>query len=99
MTKIQAGTWQPFALEFESGSITEITGFDVFDSIKCEVWSGNYPVSECPLTIESNLLSGEISSEQTENMFGQIFMRLTFVYAGKPIIQKFPLDLYVDKIL
>lgn len=97
--KIQPGTWQPIALQFVAGSITEIISFNDFDSIKCEVWTGNFPVSEIALTVTGDLLSGEISEAQTANMYGQIFMRLTFVFEGKAIIQKFPLDLFVDKIL
>lgn len=93
--KQTSGTTIPFTLEFEAGSIPEITGFDVFDSVKLEAWTANYPINELPITLNSTTITGELSSEMTEKMFGYVEMKLTCKAGEKNYVNKFNTEIYI----
>ena len=94
--KQTSGTTIPFTLEFEAGSIPEITGFDVFDSVKLEAWTANYPINELPITLTPTTITGELSSEMTSKMFGFVEMRLTCKAGAKEYKTKFNTEIYIE---
>ena len=69
----------PFALNFKTGSDLSITDFSVFDSVKIEVKCVNYPTFEIEnIDIKPLQIKGNISNEITSQLFGNLFLILTF---------------------
>lgn len=86
-----------FALTFVQGTDLNITSFLSFDSIECEAWTSNYPVNKITLTVYADTLTGVIAHDMTNQMFGNVFMLLSFTYGGRVYKQKFALNIFIDK--
>ncbi len=97
MIKRQQGEDIPFILNFQAGTNTEIIGFNSFSSITCDVWTANYPISIIALTVTPTQLQGNISELLTAQMFGQIWMLLTFQYGTLTFKKKIALEIYIDQ--
>jgi hypothetical protein len=99
MIKRQQGEDIPFTLTFEQGTDLDITSFEDFDTITCEVWTSNYPINAIELTVTPTTLTGVIDDTMTANMFGNIFMLLTFVVGTLTYKKKVSLNIFIDKKL
>ena len=74
----------PFALNFKTGSDLTITDFSVFDSIKIEVKCVNYPTFEIEgIDVQPLQIKGNIPNATTSQLFGNLFIMLTFTKGEK----------------
>ena len=97
--KRQQGEDIPFTLTFSQGTDLDITSFSDFDTITCDVWTSNYPVNAITLTVTPTTLSGVIDDTMTVNMFGVVFMLLTFTVGTLTYKKKVSLNIFIDKKL
>ena len=97
MRKIYQGESVRFQLNFQTGTDLTITDFTVFDSIKVEVQTVNYPIQEIDVDVESLSIKGIIPTTVTSNLFGNVFMFLTFTKGTEVWKNKVATELYIDK--
>ena len=97
MKKIYQGESVRFQLNFQSGSDLTITDFSVFDSIKVEVQTVNYPIQEVAVEVEALTIKGIIPTSGTANLFGNVFVFLTFTKGAEVWKNKVTTELYIDK--
>ena len=97
MRKIYQGESVRFQLNFQSGTDLTITDFTVFDSVKVEVQTVNYPIKEIDVEVEALTINGVIPTTVTTNLFGNVFMFLTFKKGVEVWKNKVTTDLYIDK--
>ena len=97
MKKIYQGESVRFQLNFQSGTDLTITDFSVFDSIKVEVQTVNYPIQEVAVEVEALTIKGVIPTAVTANLFGNVFVFLTFTKGTKKKKNKVATELYIDK--
>ena len=74
-----------------------ITDFTAFDSIKVEVQTVNYPIQEIDVDVEALTIKGVIPTEVTANLFGNVFVFLTFTKGAEVWKNKVTTGLYIDK--
>ena len=97
MKKIYQGESVRFQLNFQSGTDLSITDFTAFDSIKVEVQTVNYPIQEIDVEVEALTIKGVIPAEVTANLFGNVFVFLTFKKGVEVWKNKVTTELYIDK--
>ena len=97
MKKIYQGESVRFQLNFQSGTDLTITDFTAFDSIKVEVQTVNYPIQEIDVEVEALTITGVIPAEVTANLFGNVFVFLTFKKGTEVWKNKVTTELYIDK--
>ena len=97
MRKIYQGESVRFQLNFQSGTDLSITDFTAFDNIKIEVQTVNYPIQEIDVEVEALTINGVISAEVTDNLFGNVFIFLTFTKGVEVWKNKVATELYIDK--
>ena len=97
MRKIYQGESVRFQLNFQTGTDLTITDFTAFDSIKVEVQTVNYPIQEIDVDVESLSIKGIIPTTVTSNLFGNVFMFLTFTKGTEVWKNKVATELYIDK--
>ena len=97
MRKIYQGESVRFQLNFQTGTDLTITDFTVFDSVKLEVQTVNYPIQEIDVDVESLSIKGIIPTTVTSNLFGNVFMFLTFTKGTEVWKNKVATELYIDK--
>ena len=97
MKKIYQGESVRFQLNFQSGTDLTITDFTVFDSIKVEVQTVNYPIQEIDVEVEALTIKGVIPTTVTSNLFGNVFVFLTFTKGAEVWKNKVATELYIDK--
>ena len=97
MRKIYQGESVRFQLNFQNGTDLSITDFTAFDSIKVEVQTVNYPIQEIDVEVEALTINGVISAEVTDNLFGNVFIFLTFTKGVEVWKNKVATELYIDK--
>ena len=97
MRKIYQGESVRFQLNFQSGTDLSITDFTVFDTIKVEVQTVNYPIQEIDVEVEALTINGIIPTNVTANLFGNVFMFLTFTKGLEVWKNKVATELYIDK--
>ena len=97
MRKIYQGESVRFQLNFQSGTDLTITDFTVFDSIKVEVQTVNYPTQEIDVDVEALTINGVIPTNVTSNLFGNVFIFLTFIKGVEVWKNKVTTELYIDK--
>ena len=97
MRKIYQGESIRFQLNFQSGTDLSITDFTAFDSIKVEVQTVNYPIQEIDVEVEAFTITGVIPAEVTANLFGNVFVFLTFKKGVEVWKNKVATELYIDK--
>ena len=97
MRKIYQGESVRFQLNFQSGTDLTITDFTVFDSVKVEVQTVNYPIKEIDVEVEALTINGVIPTTVTTNLFGNVFMFLTFKKGVEVWKNKVTTELYIDK--
>ena len=64
MRRIYQGESVRFQLNFQSGTDLTITDFSVFDSIKVEMQTVNYPIQEVEVEVEPLTIKGVIPQLQ-----------------------------------
>ena len=97
MRKIYQGESVRFQLNFQSGTDLSITDFTVFDTIKVEVQTVNYPIQEIDVEVETLKITGVIPTTVTANLFGNVFIFLTFTKGAEVWKNKVTTELYIDK--
>ena len=97
MRKIYQGESVRFQLNFQSGTDLSITDFTAFDNIKVEVQTVNYPIQEIDVEVEALTINGIIPAEVTANLFGNVFVFLTFTKGVEIWKNKVATELYIDK--
>ena len=97
MRKIYQGESVRFQLNFQSGTDLTITGFTDFDSVKVEVQTVNYPIQEIDVDVEPLAIKGIIPTNVTSNLFGSVFVFLTFTKGAEVWKNKVATELYIDK--
>ena len=97
MRKIYQGESVRFQLNFQSGTDLTITDFTVFDSIKVEVQTVNYPIQKIDVEVEALTITGVIPTTVTANLFGNVFIFLTFKKGVEVWKNKVTTELYIDK--
>ena len=97
MRKIYQGESVRFQLNFQSGTDLTITDFTVFDSIKVEIQTVNYPIQEIAVEVEALTIKSVIPTNVTESLFGNVFIFLTFTKGAEVWKNKVATDLYIDK--
>ena len=97
MRKIYQGESVRFQLNFQSGTDLSITDFTVFDTIKVEVQTVNYPIQEIDVEVEALTITGVIPTTVTTNLFGNVFIFLTFTKGVEVWKNKVATELYIDK--
>ena len=97
MRKIYQGESIRFQLNFQSGTDLSITDFTAFDSIKVEVQTVNYPIKEIDVDVEALTITGVIPTNVTANLFGNVFIFLTFTKGLEVWKNKVTTELYIDK--
>ena len=97
MKKIYQGESVRFQLNFQSGTDLSITDFTAFDSVKVEVQTVNYPIQEIDVEVEALTIKGIIPAEVTANLFGNVFVFLTFKKGVEVWKNKVATELYIDK--
>ena len=97
MRKIYQGESVRFQLNFQTGTDLTITDFTAFDSIKVEVQTANYPIQEIGVEVEALTINGVIPTTVTANLFGNVFMFLTFTKGTEVWKNKVATELYIDK--
>ena len=97
MRKIYQGESVRFQLNFQTGTDLTITDFTAFDSIKVEVQTVNYPIQEIDVNIEPLTIKGIIPTTVTSNLFGNVFVFLTFTKGTEVWKNKVSTELYIDK--
>ena len=97
MRKIYQGESVRFQLNFQSGTDLTITDFTVFDTIKVEVQTVNYPIQEIDVEVEPLTINGIIPTTVTESLFGNVFIFLTFTKGVEVWKNKVATELYIDK--
>lgn len=97
MRKIYQGESVRFQLNFQSGTDLTITDFTAFDSVKVEVQTVNYPIQEIEVEVETLTITGVIPTTVTANLFGNVFIFLTFTKGVEVWKNKVATELYIDK--
>ena len=97
MRKIYQGESVRFQLNFQSGTDLTITDFTAFDSVKVEVQTVNYPIQEIDVEVEPLTITGVIPTTVTANLFGNVFIFLTFTKGLEVWKNKVTTELYIDK--
>lgn len=97
MKKIYQGESVRFQLNFQSGTDLSITDFTVFDNIKVEVQTVNYPIQEIDVEVEALTIKGVIPTTVTTKLFGNVFVFLTFTKGAEVWKNKVATELYIDK--
>ena len=97
MRKIYQGESVRFKLNFQSGTDLTITDFTAFDSIKVEVQTVNYPIQEVEVDVYAFAIKGIIPTTVTANLFGNVFIFLTFTKGAEVWKNKVTTELYIDK--
>ena len=97
MRKIYQGESVRFQLNFQRGTDLAITDFTAFDTIKVEVQTVNYPIKEINVEVEALTINGVIPTNVTSNLFGNVFMFLTFTKGTEVWKNKVTTELYIDK--
>ena len=97
MRKIYQGESVRFQLNFQSGTDLTITDFTAFDTIKVEVQTVNYPIQEVVVEVEALAIKGIIPTTVTANLFGNVFVFLTFKKGVEVWKNKVATELYIDK--
>ena len=97
MRKIYQGESIRFHLNFQSGTDLTITDFTAFDNIKVEVQTVNYPIKEIDVEVEALRIKGVIPTTVTSNLFGNVFIFLTFTKGVEVWKNKVTTELYIDK--
>ena len=97
MRKIYQGESVRFQLNFQNGTDLTITDFTVFDSVKVEVQTVNYPIQEIDVEVETLKITGVIPTNVTESLFGNVFIFLTFTKGIEVWKNKVTTELYIDK--
>ena len=97
MKKIYQGESVRFQLNFQSGTDLSITDFTAFDTIKVEVQTVNYPIQEIDVEVEALTIKGVIPTTVTANLFGNVFIFLTFKKGLEVWKNKVATELYIDK--
>ena len=97
MRKIYQGESVRVQLNFQSGTDLTITDFTVFDSIKVEVQTVNYPIQEIDVEVEALTINGVIPTNVTANLFGNVFIFLTFTKGTEVWKNKVTTELYINK--
>ena len=97
MKKIYQGESVRFQLNFQSGTDLTITDFTVFDNIKVEVQTVNYPIQEVEVEVDALTIKGVIPTSVTANLFGNVFVFLTFTKGTEVWKNKVTTELYIDK--
>ena len=97
MRRIYQGESVRFQLNFQSGTDLTITDFTAFDSVKVEVHTVNYPIQEIDVDVEALTIKGVIPTEVTANLFGNVFIFLTFTKGAEVWKNKVTTELYIDK--
>ena len=97
MRKIYQGESVRFQLNFQSGTDLTITDFNVFDSVKVEVQTVNYPIQEVNVEVEAFTIKGVIPTNVTASLFGNVFVFLTFTKGSEVWKNKVTTELYIDK--
>ena len=97
MRKIYQGESVRFQLNFQIGTDLTITDFTAFDSVKVEVQTVNYPIKEIDVEVEPLSIKGIIPTTVTSNLFGNVFMFLTFTKGAEVWKNKVATELYIDK--
>ncbi len=98
MRKIYQGESVRFQLNFQSGTDLTITDFTVFDTIKVEVQTVNYPIQEIDVEVEALAIKGIIPTTVTENLFGNVLIFLTFTKGAEVWKNKVTTGIYIDKL-
>ena len=98
MRKIYQGESIRFQLNFQNGTDLSITDFTVFDSIKVEVQTVNYPLQEVAVEVEALAIKGIIPTTVTANLFGNVLVFLTFTKGVEVWKNKVTTGLYIDKL-
>ena len=97
MRRIYQGESVRFQLNFQSGTDLTITDFSAFDRIKVEVQTVNYPIQEVEVEVEALTIKGVIPTSVTANLFGNVFVFLTFTKGVEVWKNKVTTELYIDK--
>ena len=97
MRRIYQGESVRFQLNFQSGTDLSITDFTFFDNIKVEVQTVNYPIQEINVEVEVLTIKGVIPTSVTANLFGNVFVFLTFTKGAEVWKNKVTTELYIDK--
>ena len=97
MKKIYQGESVRFQLNFQSGTDLTITDFTVFDNIKVEAQTVNYPIQEIDVEVDALTIKGIIPTAVTANLFGNVFVFLTFTKGAEVWKNKVTTELYIDK--
>lgn len=97
MRKIYQGESVRFQLNFQSGTDLSITDFTAFDNVKVEVQTVNYPIQEIDVEVEELIIKGVIPTTVTSNLFGNVFIFLTFTKGVEVWKNKVATELYIDK--
>ena len=95
--RVYQGESVRFQLNFQSGTDLTITDFTAFDSVKVEVQTVNYPIQEIDVEVEALSIKGIIPTTVTSNLFGNVFMFLTFTKGAEVWKNKVATELYIDK--
>ena len=97
MRRIYQGESVRFQLNFQTGTDLTITDFTAFDNIKVEVQTVNYPIQEIDVDVKPLTIKGIIPTNVTSNLFGNVFMFLTFTKGSEVWKNKVATELYIDK--
>ena len=97
MKRIYQGESVRFQLNFQSGTDLTITDFTAFDSIKVEVQTINYPIQEIAVEVDALTINGVIPTTVTSNLFGNVFIFLTFTKGTEVWKNKVATELYIGK--
>ena len=97
MKKIYQGESVRFQLNFQSGTDLTITDFTAFDNIKVEAQTVNYPIQEIDVEVDALTIKGIIPTAVTANLFGNVFVFLTFTKGAEVWKNKVTTELYIDK--
>ena len=97
MRRIYQGESIRFQLNFQCGTDLTITDFSAFDRIKVEVQTVNYPIQEVEVEVEALTIKGVIPTSVTANLFGNVFVFLTFTKGVEVWKNKVTTELYIDK--
>jgi hypothetical protein len=85
----------PVALNFKTGTDIAITGFDYFTKITATCNTVNYPINDLTLAITDQQITTKVTKEMTANMYGQLFLNLTFVGGGNTFKKKFATEITI----
>ena len=88
----------PVTLNFNLGTNPEITGFDYFTTITATCNTANYPVHDLTLNVTPSQITFTITKEMTAQMFGALFIALTFIGGGKTFKKRIVTEITIDKL-